>query len=546
MPLFNNIFGKPKLIDNEPPKIAFDINKVWFPFFLVMPEFMPRHHSYLAFNNLGKLRILILPDSYTSVAKGKLASKLRQQPESKSSYFDVAFVNEINSNDDASYLVPIMFSQDQVNFLADKFISCSSPDKLSSKLINAMKDNSIKNLTGDVLTSNADNFKEPQLSQRLRRIRFDSDYRPTNPDDTAHPFAGYNEDVPVFIYTFRDDGPSVNKDRFHRELAIRRAIETDNRTAIAKTINQLPKAESWAKRSYLLQTICKVEAELTLIHSLLWKSLGPIMLNPAFYQYEFPDTFRPLPEGTEAVNRLGHLWDEQTAFATTNWGEPNIIQLIGNVGDPSNWGTRKGMISPAITIFNDKFGIHTALTHLFVYQRIVGKQGERTKTIHSDDLETSQIPEIEWIPLGIIQPKSWWSRDIIAKKLIWLSVMHLCSHLTEYEAEVIFSVTPLGENAVQVSPAIAQLESGAPYAYLITQDENEITCMPVFTSDTFTYSDDGRSIVTNKQIFLKHYTITKDGIRKRDNSIHYSTAPVYVPVMTEEYKSPTYSTFSPD
>jgi hypothetical protein len=80
--------------------------------------------------------------------------------------------------------------------------------------------------------------------------------------------------------------------------------------------------------------------------------------------------------------------------------------------------------------------------------------------------------------------------------------MHLCSHLTEYEAEVIFSVTPLGENAVQVSPAIAQLESGAPYAYLITQDENEITCMPVFTSDTFTYSDDGRSIVTNKQIFL--------------------------------------------
>ena len=540
---------------------------VWFPITPLKWEVIPRHHSYLAFNNKGKLIIVVLPDYYMSATRGKLVSKLELiEQEKGSSNIDVAFIHKPTRPDDSSHLVPIVYSQEQHQYLKNILVKYMTKEGIDIKLKSVLQENAFKALISSIIKGNLENLSDILLVQSLKRIQFtDNDNSYESNSIEEHLFSGRREPVPVYIYTFLNNSTRYDKESFDRELAIRLYLENNTKSEIPQMLRQYPKAEIWANEPHTLEVLCRIEAEFILKYDPQWKSIAKLMLDTHKFQYIRPHTFKVLPSGKASLDSISNQKNEKSGSGYNNLGEPNIMQIYFNVGDPSNWGTKQSLRSPAITVFNDAFGPHTLATHLFAVDISDYPLSQSVdKPLNIDELDTDSIPDIKWLPLGNDTLDFWWTTDRIVKKLIWLSVRNLCSHLKEEETEaffslvknpcpyrqgekteIIFGATPITECTVQISPIVDRVEPGAPYAFLIAMNEDDITSTPILASDTFLRNDKEGSLTVKERVFLKNYCITKSGIRKREDfSLRFMIRPAYELIWSGGHQNPEMYSFN--
>jgi hypothetical protein len=153
-----------------------------------------------------------------------------------------------------------------------------------------------------------------------------------------------------------------------------------------------------------------------------------------------------------------------------------------------------------------------------------------------DTITTSEIPEISWEPVTGEVPSEWWQTDMITRKILWIAIRNLASHLIGNPDEVICSVTPIGKDVVQVALLFDMLEEGAPYSFAIIRDEYAIKAIPVFPKGIYETKPDG-TLITTKKVFLKNYIITREGerIQSGDRRLQF-VAPIFTMVMGVEYK----------
>jgi len=158
-------------------------------------------------------------------------------------------------------------------------------------------------------------------------------------------------------------------------------------------------------------------------------------------------------------------------------------------------------------------GIHALQAKLFrIPTASFSLGGENDSPVFLDALPASQIPEICWKPIAEEATSEWWQIDTIAKKVLWLATYNLASHLIGDPDEVIYSVTPIGNDVIQVALLFDNLEEGTPYAFAIIKDALAIRAIPVFPTGTYELQSDG-ALVTKKSVFLKNYCITRNSER---------------------------------
>lgn len=495
----------------------------WLPFTTAMKEVFPRYDSILCINEHGELAILELPESLISIARAKVVYEHANT--------DVAFIQHISHGKDESFLVPVIYTQKQVAKL-DSLHSSFTRGNLKREL----EKGSWPGLVSEVRTSSLPYQHQSSLLQPLKRAHVIGNEDPTKPDGLAV-LEGCDNKIPVFIYTSPDEELELDMEQLHREMVVRGMLSQQLLKLIEDTVRKMPDAGDWHKDKGFMQVISRVEAELELNSEAARPPMAELLLNPQNTQLilEPEVTLKLTAEGERARQYLRER-PLQSGFSISDWGDPNIAQVVLRVGERENMTSPQSVTSPAITIIKDELGIHTLPAYLFTVCTGIFDIGHTPdKTGWLDEVPASEIPEIQWQPATGDIPQVWWQVDTIARKILWLVTRNLYSHLVPEPLELTCSVTPIGEDAIQVAVVEGSREVGTPYAFAVMRGDLGVSGIPIFPTGTIKYHPDGSAEI--ELALLKNYTITREGERKQTKDLFtLLDRPIYSLVVSAKRK----------
>lgn len=499
----------------------------WLPFSTGMKEVFPRHDTILCMNEHCELANIVLPEMLIAAARAKA---IYEQPNT-----DIAFVQRICRGKDDSYIVPLVYTREQVSRIS-RLHSCFAKGKLKREL----KKGFWTSFVTQVRENSSSYLRQPSLLQPLRRAQVTGNEHAINPD-ALETIRGFENKVPVFIYTNPDSELKLDKEQLHRELLIRNMLAKECLKLIEDTVRSSPSGQQWRKDKAFMHTMSRVEAELQLNSEVVIAPMAKLLLDPDKAELILePEVMLELtPEGEKAIQNI----DEpslKSCFCITDWGEPSTAQIVLHVGELENLMSPESATSPAITIIKDELGIHTLPAYLFTISTdIFGEDITSGEIRYLDEVPASEIPEIRWLPAAGNAPQVWWQTDVIAKKILWLVTYNLCSHQIGEPLDVTYAATPIGDNAIQVAVTEGNREEGTPYAFAVISDELEVNAIPIFPTGAMEHHSDG-SMTVKQGLFLKNYTITRQGERRQtDELIRLLDRPMYSLIMSGKESSLT-------
>jgi hypothetical protein len=344
-----------------------------------------------------------------------------------------------------------------------------------------------------------------------------------------------------------------------REIFVSQQLARDNIESVRSTLRNSPAWGNLDENDEFMHVINRAEVEIKL-YMKSWPSFADIMLNPEMAEVTPgpPSELKFTSKGKEILKQAG---PRELKSSILNWGDPNIAHVALHVSKFKGQSPKDSVTAPSITIFRDKIGIHALRTKLFLSPRLQtiplisstpSSLEEDSSPLSSilnslvpnalnlDTVPASQVPEIGWKPIAEDMAYEWWQTDTIAKKVLRLATYNLASHLVGEPEEVIYSVTPIGNDVIQVALLFDNLEEGAPYAFAIIKDDFAIKAVPVFPTGTYERQSDG-ALVSKKLVRLKNYCITRNGERidfPSGGEIMAFIQPIYSMVVSGKYKAP--------
>jgi len=424
---------------------------LWFPLATTLKETIPRHDSIICVNEESEIACVVLPEVLISRA-------LAEREQRKGTHF--CLVQRIEHNKDSSYLSPVIINEKQSAIWSNLVL-----DLNKKRLDQALHNTQWADFVADVRANSTMYLNNPSFHHPLRRIEVKDRSNLLESDDET-PSNSHDGIDPVFLYTSVDNEITYSRAQLRRELAARSTVADRSLDIIQnEAIGSMVHGKTWLEQD-CIQALSRAEAEL--------------LLNT---RYNILD-----PEIHEALLEIRTGSEPDQFFKFTQWGEPNIVQILLYCGEKANI-----IASPTITIINDEIGVHALPTYLFYLSTDLFSEGTTLGEIRLlDDMPASEIPEISWEPTMGDVPQAWWNIDKIAKKVLWLAVRNLCSHRIEQTVDVICSVIPIGDSAVQVAIAENDRDNPlAPYAFLSTSSATEVNATPILTSSSIIISPGG-------------------------------------------------------
>lgn len=488
----------------------------WLVLIGTFGQILPRIDLNLCLNQNGQIGLIAIPD----MAISKTSAKLRTPPV-KGMMAGFALINRFEQEKESSYIIPIDISAKQQAKL-EKIIRGFREHKLG----HALKSENWNKLVSGIRANNVRYLQDVAYKEEVKRICITDNLSPEEPDDFQR-YPGFEGKVPVYLYTSSNKPLSFSREQLNRELAVRQTFFDGCFEDVYKKISQ--DNDRLAEDIPLIHTIARVEAELWMDYDRQkMPSKTNICLDPALTEF----TLEPSPTfiATLRGSELGKtIEDEKMGFSIRSWNEPNIVQITRHIYR-ENATDKETAVSPAITIFRDEMGLHTLPTEIIRINTEVFSVGKTAKEPSCiDELEFAQIPELRLQLQSDLSTEKWWQKDTIARKIVWLVANYFAMRTVKEPDYLLFSVTPILDDAIQILPAFEELEDGLPYAYVVIKHASVVDAWPVFAGWTL-----------RKGHFAgKYYCISRDG--KRMNApfeIRQFIKPVYSAVVSHQYEKP--------
>jgi hypothetical protein len=497
----------------------------WLLVSVTFSQILPGTDLYLCINERGEVALIALPDL---VVSGTLGEILREQP-----HPSVILIQRIEQGKDDSYLCPAIFTDKQSSIMPAITSAFNN-----AKLEEVLKKHNWQKILREVTANNSSYINTEEYQHRISRIKIVDIVSLDKPDDSQR-IPGYQREIPVFLYAEPDIERELSKQELQRELTVRRLLCEQNIDSVRNTLRMSPVWSHLQENDLLVHVINRVEIEIKL-HMKAWPSFADILLNPEMAEFnpEASPEIKFTPKGKKILKQTE---SRELIFSISNWGDPDIAQVALHVRKFNGQSPKDSVTAPSVTIFKDEMGTHALQAKLFRIPTASFSLGGTTNSpIFLDDLPASQIPEISWKSIGEETTSEWWQTDIIAKKVLWLATYNLASHAVGDPEEVIYSVTPIGNDVIQVASLFDNLEEGAPYAFAIIREDFAIKAIPVFPSGSYEVQPDG-ALVSKTIVRLKNYCITRNSERIDLQSMGQITQfikPIYSTIIGGEYKEP--------
>lgn len=532
--------------------IKSDYECLWIPITVTFMQLLPRIDLNLCVNKRGEIALIGLPDLAVVCAVGQVK---REQPQAKSS---AVFVQRIHQGRDESHLSPVAYTDELFHKIYDmvKFDSAKGMQPFDwMEILRKISKVEWRNIIPEVEAHNMDYFINPKNWQKLSRLKINDNVNFMEPDD-VNTINEYLPKVPVFIYLLSSANHSMSRSQLERELGLRLFLSRENRKAVREKLCNLM-GKDISDYDPLVGVIARVEAELRIQYetkSPIDITLCNLLLNSEMSDFviEPEQSWTLSSKGQAEINKILRVESGNTMY---NFGEENIVHIGFHIGQSQGKSVKDTIISPSIFIFKDELGIHTAPTYIF---QISCNSFDLMKALprqimNIDELPVEQIPEVEWAPVGEEVSGEWWQTQKIARKVLWLITRYLASHLVENPEKVIYSVTPIGDDAIQVAPLFDKLEDASAYAFVIIRNfrvalknrnltdnnivfDTAIVGVPIFQLANYKIENDG-SMTSTKGMLKKDYCITDGGLRAFGPVLEF-VGPVYSTILVEKYKSP--------
>jgi hypothetical protein len=488
----------------------------WLVLIGTFGQILPRIDLNLCLNQNGQIGLIAIPD----LAISKTSAKFHTPP-IKGTLVGLAFISLFEQEKESSYMMPIGISTKQQAKL-EKIIRGFREHKLGR----ALKSENWNKLVSEIRADNSRYLRDVAYQEEVKRIRITDRLSPEEPDDFQR-FPGFEGKVPLYLYTSLNKPLSFSREQLNRELAVRQILFNGCFEDVYKKIAQ--DNDRLAEDIPLIHTIARVEAELWMDYD-RQKMLSKtnICLDPALTEFALEPS--PIFTATLRGSELGKsIEDEKMGFSIKSWNEPNIVQITRHVYR-ENATDKETAVSPAITIFRDEMGLHTLSTEIIRINTEVFSVGKMTKEpIYIDELEFAQIPELRLQLQSDLSAEKWWQQDTIARKIVWLATNYFAMRTVKEPDYLLFSVTPILDDAIQILPAFEELEDGLPYAYVVIKHASAVDAWPVFAGWNL-----------QKGHFAgKYYCISRDGQRMNALfEIRQFVKPVYSAIVNREYEKP--------
>lgn len=401
-----------------------------------------------------------------------------------------------------------------------------------------LKKHNWQKILSEITAKNSAYLNDKSFHQRINRIKILDNQTIKDPDDFQE-ITGYTKEIPVFLYTSLDTTREFSKQEIQRELFVRQSLGEGNIETVRKAFKTTSAWGYLNENDVFIHVINRAEVELKLKMQ-AWPSFSDIMLNQEMSEF-VPGPPPELKYTPKALELLRNHHSRDLGFCVFNWGEPDIAHITLHLNQSKTQSYKDSVTSPTSTIFRDDMGFHTLVAWLYrVNTTSFSLSKKKYEIINLDAVPTSHIPEINWKPISEETSHEWWQNNIITKKILWLATYNLASHLIGDPEEVICSVTPIGNDVIQVSMLFDNLEAGAPYAFAIIRDEFSVRAIPVFPQGTYDTKPDG-SLISRGVMYLKNYCITLNGERtdiQATGRLIQFIKPIYTTVISGKYKQP--------
>lgn len=502
-----------------------DYECLWLPVCVTFRQILPRIDSHFCVNERGELALMALPNFTVSKTFTKL---MYESPSS-----GIVLVQRILQDKDESYLAPITLTANQASILADVMRHFTR-----GEWSQGLKKHDWRKLVSEIRAKNNAVLNDSSYWQEINRMQVIDKTSPKEPDEIqAHP--GFVHGIPIFVYTDPGAERVQSKQELQREIFVCQQLARDNIESVRNTIKNSPAWGNLNENDEFVHVINRAEVEIKL-YMKAWPSFADIMLNPEMAEFipGPPTELKFTPKGQEILKRTE---SRELIFSISNWGDSDIAQVALHMNKFKGQSPKDSVTAPSITIFKDEMGIHALPAKLFRIRAVLFSAGtDAGEPLFLDALPASQIQDVNWKPIAEETASEWWQTDTIAKKVLWLVTYNLASHAIGDPEELIYSVTPIGNDVIQVALLFDNLEEGSPYAFAITRDDFAIKAIPVFPSGTYEMQSDG-ALVSKTLVRLKNYCITRKGERidlQGAGQMMQFIKPIYSVVVSGKYKAP--------
>jgi len=511
--------------------MAIMFERFWIVLLGTFSQILPRIDLNLCLNQDGQIGLIAIPDLIMS----KTLAESFCTSSTKGSVRCIALVNRFEEKDESSYLMPIVITSKQKSKL-DKITKGLREHQLGR----ALKSEKWNKIVSEIRANNINCLRDISYRNAISRICITDNLSPEEPDDFQE-LPGFEGKASVFLYSSPDIPLSLSREQLGRELSIRLMFSNESLEIVTNTIRRDRHWMSYPDNHPFIHTVNRVEAELRMNYDKQkTPSMTNILLDPALSNFtpKPSPTFTPTAKGLEVVKLLKE--DQKTGFSIVNWGEPNIAQVTQHVFYSENASHKDTAISPAITVFSDEMGCHTMPTEIFrIDTKIFSLSNVAEVPVSIDELEPAQIPEIDLGSVSDLSSEKWWQKDTIAKKILWLVANYFAMHTVEKPDCLLFSVTPILDNAIQIVPLFEELGGGVPYAYVVIKGDSMIDATPVFATGMYRHNPEGSLTLQTGHFMGKYYAISVDGNRIDTRlEIRQFIKPIYSTIISGKYKEP--------
>lgn len=503
-----------------------DYRLLWVPACVAFRQIVPGVDSYFCVNERGQSAAIGLPDFAVSSALARILYELPRP--------HVVLVQQILQDKDRSYLVPVTLGPEQ-NSILMQLIDYLTRNQVSQWV----KGHDWHKFVSDIRLNNSASLNDPSCWHQIARVSITDRSSPSEPDDMTG-LSEFVSGAPVFFYTDPTADRVQSRADLLREIFVRQFLAQSNIDSVRSAIKDSTLLANSDESSEFVDVINKGVVEIKL-HMSSGPSWADLFLNPEATEFSVgpPPELRFTPKG----EKTSAQWpSRELRVGVANWGESNIAQVTLHVPRFKDQSAKDSVTTPSVAVFKDDLGLHMLRSELFRLTRNVpplpSSPTGRAESVVLDTIPAPQIPEIGWEPIsGEVAPE-WWHTDVVAKKVLWLAAVTLASHLVGDPLEVVYSVTPIGSDVVQVATLFDGLEAGAPYAFAVIRGNTAVRAIPVFQTGTFQVKPEG-SLAATKRASLKNWGITRQGERiESGQEILLFNNPTYAAILTGKYTEP--------